>query len=94
MTLVLILSSQEAVAKGKQARKDIVDRYSPKIGGEPVVGHISRISKRVAEMQIKVLILMQSYRMSRCSRIKRWTLVVVTVFRLIVRTSLLFSHAI
>ncbi|KUF87062.1 hypothetical protein AM587_10008239 [Phytophthora nicotianae] len=39
---------QEAVAKGKQARKDMVDKYSPEIIGEIVLGHITRILEHVA----------------------------------------------
>ncbi|KAI9995687.1 hypothetical protein PInf_012755 [Phytophthora infestans] len=38
---------KEAVAKGKQARKDMVDKYSPEIIGEIVLGHISRILEHV-----------------------------------------------
>ncbi|KAG7389363.1 hypothetical protein PHYPSEUDO_010491 [Phytophthora pseudosyringae] len=39
---------EEAVAKGKQARKDMVEKYSPGIVGEIVLGHITRILEHVA----------------------------------------------
>ncbi|KAG3034326.1 hypothetical protein JG687_00001021 [Phytophthora cactorum] len=42
---------KEAVAKGKQARKDMVDKYSPEIIGEIVLGHISRILEHVAAQE-------------------------------------------
>ncbi|CAI5744779.1 unnamed protein product [Peronospora destructor] len=39
---------EEAVAKGKQARKDMVDKYSPEIIGKVVLGHITRILEHVS----------------------------------------------
>ncbi|KAE9044351.1 hypothetical protein PR002_g2841 [Phytophthora rubi] len=39
---------EEAVAKGKQARKDMLTKYSPEIIGEIVLGHITRILEQVA----------------------------------------------
>ncbi|KAF1794779.1 Glycosyl transferase, family 1 [Phytophthora cactorum] len=42
---------KDAVAKGKQARKDMVDKYSPEIIGEIVLGHISRILEHVAAQE-------------------------------------------
>ncbi|CAH0487697.1 unnamed protein product [Peronospora farinosa] len=38
---------KEAVAKGKQARKDMVDKYSPEKIGKVVLGHITRILEHV-----------------------------------------------
>jgi hypothetical protein len=41
------LTLQEAIAKGKQARKDMVDKYSPEIIGQIVFDHITRILEQV-----------------------------------------------
>ncbi|KAG1703207.1 hypothetical protein DVH05_008118 [Phytophthora capsici] len=42
---------EEAVAKGKQARKDMVEKYSPAIIGKIVLGHITRILEHVAALE-------------------------------------------
>ncbi|OWZ22319.1 hypothetical protein PHMEG_0002980 [Phytophthora megakarya] len=42
---------EEAIAKGKQARKDMVDKYSPEIIGEIVLKHITRILEHVAAQE-------------------------------------------
>ncbi|KAJ8552169.1 hypothetical protein ON010_g10374 [Phytophthora cinnamomi] len=38
---------EEAVAKGKQAREDMVAKYSPEIIGDIVLGHITRILQHI-----------------------------------------------
>ncbi|KAK1948386.1 Ubiquitin conjugating enzyme E2 B [Phytophthora citrophthora] len=42
---------EEAIAKGKRARKDMVEKYSPEIIGEIVLGHITRILEHVATQE-------------------------------------------
>lgn len=43
----------EANAKGKQARKDMVNKYSPEIVGETILGHVSRILGHVATLEAR-----------------------------------------
>lgn len=42
---------QEAIAKGKKARQDMVAKYAPDIIGKLILGHIERILSREAQRE-------------------------------------------